>query len=115
VASGAQRTGLFWRSADEIAFPDKFQQADPPGQAAGPSRPADEELISADAPALNVAATGESSAAHLAIHKASEVGLNNPDILQCLSAEGYLMLERINIRYINRQGLNLPVGCPQTE
>jgi hypothetical protein len=62
-----------------------------------PSRAANEELISADAPTLNVAVTGESSAAHLAMHKASEVGLNNPNIPQCLSAEGYLMLKRINI------------------
>jgi hypothetical protein len=62
-----------------------------------------------------VAVTGESSAAPLAMHKASEVGLNNPDIPQCLSAEGYLMLKCINIRSIDRQGLNLPVGCPQTE
>jgi hypothetical protein len=65
-------------------------------------RAADEEFISADAPALNVAVTGESSATHLAMHKISEVGLNNPDIPQRLSAEGYLMLKRIYIRNIDR-------------
>jgi hypothetical protein len=72
------------------------------GQSCG-WRAADEELISADAPALNMAITGESRAAQLAaMHKTSEMGLNNPNIPQCLSAEGYLMLKRINIRNIDR-------------
>jgi hypothetical protein len=68
----------------------------------GCRRAADKELISADAPALNMPITGESSAAHLAVHKTSEVGLNNPDIPQRLSAKRYLMLKRINSRDIDR-------------
>lgn len=66
------------------------------------SRAADEELISADAPALKVAVAGERGAAHLAMHQASEVGLNDPDIPQGLPAECYLVLKRVDVGDVDR-------------